>query len=86
MSVGFLQLSYIFPVPAALGAQEGLLAAVFSGTGYEAGFGAAFSLLLRVADILVVAAGIYFGAKWGMGKFVLGVLRLFKIRIPTEEL
>lgn len=86
MSLGFLQLSYIFPVPAALGAQEGLLSAVFSGVGFEAGFGAALSLLMRIADMLMVIIGIYFAVKWGLGKFVFGILKLFKINISAEEL
>lgn len=86
MSVGFLQLSYIFPLPAALGAQEGLLSAVFSGLGYETGFGAALSILMRIADMIMVGAGIYIMMKWGLGKFVFHILKLFKIKIQTEEL
>lgn len=85
MSVGFLQLSYIFPVPAALGAQEGLLSAVFSGVGYEAGFGAAFSFLLRIADIIAVGVGLYFGIRFGVAKFLFRVLKLFKKRIDVKN-
>lgn len=78
MALGFLYFSYTLPIPAALGAQEAILSAVFSGVGLDASLGAVFSFLLRAAELLMVGFGIYYLMRWGFSKASLKLLKLLK--------
>lgn len=79
MALGFLHFSYTLPIPGALGAQEAILSAVFSGIGFEASLGAVFSLLIRGAEIFMVVAGIYYLIRWGLSRSSLRLLKWLKI-------
>lgn len=68
IGLGFSYVSFMAPIPAAIGAQEGLLSLVFARVGFEAGTGAAFTLLLRIAEVIMLGFGIYFLVRWGLGK------------------
>lgn len=78
MALGFSYLSYIAPVPAGIGAQEGLLSLVFARIGFVAGIGAAFTLLWRGAEMMIVGLGLYFLVRWGLRKFALRVTECAK--------
>jgi uncharacterized protein (TIRG00374 family) len=85
ITAGFSHISYALPIPAALGVQEGALSLVFAGLGASAGLGIAFALLLRAADSIVASIGLLFLLRWGLGKFILHVLRRMKIHSDYEK-
>ena len=78
VGLGFSYLSFIAPIPGAIGAQEGLLSLVFARIGFEAGTGTVFTLLLRAAEVVMVGFGLYFLARWGMGKIAFRVTQWAK--------
>ena len=81
IGLGFSYVSYIVPIPAAIGAQEGILSLVFSGIGFEAGMGTVFTFLLRGAEMFAVGAGLFFLVRWGMGKFIFKIAKWMKATI-----
>jgi uncharacterized protein (TIRG00374 family) len=70
ISFGFLQLAYVLPIPGAVGAQEGILSLVFARIGFDIGTGTVFALLLRGAELTIVATGLFFLFRWGLEKFI----------------
>ena len=66
--VAFTNLSYLFPLPAALGSHEALQAFSFFALGLMAEKAIAFTLILRAFDIFVAVVGLFiifrFSAKW----------------------
>ncbi len=78
IALGFSSLAYITPIPAALGAQEAILAAVFSGVGYALGTGTALTFILRFAEMLMVGAGVYYLIKLGVGMMLLRAVNFVK--------
>lgn len=85
ITAGFSHISYSLPIPAALGVQEGALSIVFAGLGVSAGLGIAFALLLRAADSIVASVGLLFLLRWGLGKFILHVVKRSKINSVHEK-
>ncbi len=85
ITAGFSHISYALPIPAALGVQEGALSLVFAGLGASAGLGIAFALLLRAADSAVASIGLLFLLRWGLGRFILHVLKRMKIHSGYEK-
>lgn len=75
MALGFSYLSYLVPIPAAIGAQEGILSLVFSQVGFGTSMGAVFSLLFRGAESIMVALGIFFFFRWGLRRFMLRITK-----------
>jgi len=78
IGLGFSYLSFIAPVPGAIGTQEGLLSFVFIQIGLEAGTGTVFTLLLRVAEVIMVGLGLYFLIRGGLGKFAFRITQWAK--------
>jgi len=78
IALGFSYLSFTVPIPAAIGAQEGLLSLVFQRVGFEAGIGAVFTFLLRGAEVIMVGLGLYFLIRWGLGKFAFRITKWAK--------
>lgn len=78
IALGFTYISYMAPIPAAIGAQEGLLSLVFAGIGYDTGTGAVFTFLLRGVEIIMVGAGLFYLARWGLGKFMFHIVKWMK--------
>lgn len=66
--IAFTNLSYLFPLPAALGSHEALQAFSFFALGLTAEKAIAFTLVLRAFDILIAVIGIFiilrFSSKW----------------------
>ncbi|MFY9457587.1 MAG: lysylphosphatidylglycerol synthase transmembrane domain-containing protein [Candidatus Spechtbacterales bacterium] len=85
MALGFSYLSYLAPVPAAIGVQEGLLSLVFSGVGFGASMGAVFSLLFRGAESIMVALGIFFLFRWGLSRFILRISKLLRPLLAKKQ-
>jgi hypothetical protein len=75
MALGFSYISYLAPIPAAIGAQEGILSLVFSQVGLGTSMGAVFSLLFRGAEGIMVGLGIFFLFKWGLRRFALRITK-----------
>jgi len=63
----FLVLSFMIPIPGSLGGMEGMLAFVFGLLGFGASKGFAFSLTLRLLEVIVMLIGLvvtyYYGIK-----------------------
>jgi uncharacterized protein (TIRG00374 family) len=66
--LGFTNLAYLFPLPAALGSHEALQAFSFSQLGLAVESAIVFTLILRAFDILIGLAGVFiafrFSARW----------------------
>lgn len=84
IALGFSQFSYTSPTPAAFGVQEGLLSLVFGGIGWGAGTGMALGLLVRGADMLVAGLGLFFFARWGLGRFLFKVSEWIKLNLSKQ--
>lgn len=78
-TLGFSYLSYIAPLPAAIGAQEGLLSLVFAQVGFGASTGVVFSFILRGAESVMVVLGIFFLLRWGLGRFIFRIAKWLRI-------
>ena len=74
-------LAYSLPIPGALGAHEAAVSFIFSSIGLSAGTGAAFTLLIRGADALMVIIGLVYLFKWGIGFFALKAVRRFNLGV-----
>lgn len=59
-------ISYMFPIPGAIGAQEASQSIIFSQLGWGANMGAAFSFILRAADVILIATGAFFLFRFSM--------------------
>jgi len=72
--IAFTNLSYLFPLPAALGSHEALQAFSFFALGLMAEKAIAFTLILRAFDVFVAIAGLFiifrFSAKWIKEKMI----------------
>ena len=73
--IAFTNLSYLFPLPAALGSHEVLQAISFFALGLVSEKAVAFTLILRAFDILIAIAGIFivlrFSSKWIKEKLIM---------------
>jgi uncharacterized protein (TIRG00374 family) len=65
--IGFVNLAYVVPLPAAIGSHEAIQAFIFSRLGFQPHNAVAFTLILRAFDVLIGIVGIFivfrFGAK-----------------------
>lgn len=84
MALGFSYISYLAPIPAAIGVQEGLLSLVFSQVGFGTSMGAVFSLLFRGAESIMVALGIFFLFRWGLGRFMFRIAKWSHLLFDKE--
>ncbi len=75
----FVSMAYFLPLPAALGSLEASQSFVFVSLGLGAGMGAAFSLILRAAELFLAFIGIFFLIKFWI-KFQIFDKILQKIR------
>lgn len=75
VSLASSYISYSVPIPASLGAHEGFMAFIFANTGFTAGTGAVFTLLMRGADAILVSVGLLYLFKWGIGLFALKIFK-----------
>jgi len=70
--MAFTNLSYLFPLPAALGSHEALQVFSFSLLGLPGEKAIAFTMILRAFDVLVATLGVLMafrlGTKWARGK------------------
>lgn len=66
--IAFTNISYLLPLPAALGSHEAVQAFAFTSLGFAAQNSVAFTLILRAFDIIIAGAGILvvfrFVIKW----------------------
>jgi len=85
IGLGFTYISYLAPIPAGIGAQEGLLSLVFSRIGFEPGMGTVFTLLLRGAEMFAVGAGLFFLVRWGMGRFIFQITKWVKTNLLNNS-
>lgn len=80
--LGFFYIALLFPIPAALGAHDGLQAFSFGALGLGQGAGASLAMILRAADLLLALAGLVILFRLGLDLFKLALFkktdRMFK--------
>lgn len=85
LSLGVLYLGFTAPIPGALGIQEALQSILFSIIGLTGGGGFALSLVLRGADFVLVAAGVYILLKRGIRLMASGVSSIIQEKLNTNS-
>lgn len=63
--IGFANLAYVLPLPAAIGSHEAIQAFIFSNLGLQTHSAVAFTLILRAFDILIGIVGIFIAFRFG---------------------
>ncbi|HOA47421.1 MAG TPA: lysylphosphatidylglycerol synthase transmembrane domain-containing protein [Candidatus Pacearchaeota archaeon] len=63
--VGFTNLAYVLPIPAAIGSHEAIQAFTFSKLGFQSHNAIAFTLILRAFDVLIGIVGIGIAFRFG---------------------
>jgi hypothetical protein len=63
--LAFSYLAMMIPIPAVLGIHEGVQAFTFDALKLGVGFGTAFALVIRGADLILALIGIFFSFKLG---------------------
>lgn len=82
VAFAFFFLGYSIPVPAALGTQEAGHAFAFSLLGLSAETGAAFSLIVRIGDVLVALVGLVYLIRWSADIITFRIRRML---FPSDK-